>query len=95
MPSFTIRKFAAEDIPQVMALQQAYQQVYPQATVIPGEVYLSPGFAEGENIFCNFHLNPRFRLPLQQIMCRCAPVPDIIDERLNSAECYRRVYTKE
>ena len=54
MSSFKIRKFTSKDIPQVMALQQAYQQVYPNATVIPGEVYLSSGFDDGENIFCTF-----------------------------------------
>ena len=54
MSSFTIREFTAEDIPQVMGLQRAYQQVYPNAAVIPGEVYLSSGFDAGENIFCAF-----------------------------------------
>jgi ribosomal protein S18 acetylase RimI-like enzyme len=37
-----------------MALQQAYQQVYPKTVIIPGESYLSPAFASGENIFCAF-----------------------------------------
>ena len=54
MPNFVIRKFTPQDIPQVTALQQAYQRVHPDATVVPGEVYLSPGFEEGENIFCAF-----------------------------------------
>jgi ribosomal protein S18 acetylase RimI-like enzyme len=47
-----IRNFTPGDIPQVMALQKAYQQLYPNAKVIPGEVYLSPGFGDGKNIFC-------------------------------------------
>jgi hypothetical protein len=47
VPSFQIRAFTPEDIPQVMTLQQEYQRCYPQASVIPGEVYLSPGFDDG------------------------------------------------
>ena len=54
MSSFRIRKFTADDIPQVMALQRAYQGLYPNAAVIPGEVYLSPGFEDGKNVFCAF-----------------------------------------
>lgn len=50
----TIRNFTAVDIPQVMALQRLYQRAYPHASVIPGEVYLSPGFDSGANIFCAF-----------------------------------------
>ena len=40
-----------------MAVQQAYQQVYPNASVILGEVYLSSGFEDGRNIFCAFDEN--------------------------------------
>lgn len=36
----------------VAALQSAYTSVYPDATVIPGEVYLSPAFEGGRNVFC-------------------------------------------
>ena len=39
-------------LPQVMALQEAYRQRYPHATVIPGEIYLSPTFDAGANIYC-------------------------------------------
>jgi ribosomal protein S18 acetylase RimI-like enzyme len=52
MSIIKIRNFNPGDIPQVMALQQAYQQVHPNASVIPGEVYLSAGFEDGRNIFC-------------------------------------------
>jgi hypothetical protein len=48
MSSRLIRNFTPEDIPQVMELQQAYQRVYPKASVIPGEAYLSPSFADGK-----------------------------------------------
>jgi ribosomal protein S18 acetylase RimI-like enzyme len=54
MSNFTIRKFTSDDIPQVMALQRAYQGIHPNAAVIPGEVYLSTGFEDGKNIFCAF-----------------------------------------
>ena len=48
----TIQPFTASHIPDVIELQQAYSEVYPDTQVIPGEVYLSPAF-EG-NIFCAF-----------------------------------------
>ena len=54
MASFKIRKFTPKDIPQVMALQGAYQEAYPFAATIPGETYLSAGFENGKNIFCAF-----------------------------------------
>ncbi len=54
MPLPTIRNFTPLDIPQVMALQRAYQRAYPHAVVVPGEVYLSEGFEQGRNIFCAF-----------------------------------------
>jgi len=54
MGNYQIRPFTANEIPQITALQQAYQQVYPHASVVPGEVYLSPGFEQGKNIFCAF-----------------------------------------
>ncbi len=37
-----------------MALQRAYQRAYPNAAVVPGEIYLSAGFEEGRNIYCAF-----------------------------------------
>lgn len=54
MSSLFILNFSPENIPQVMDLQQAYQKVYPNAGVIPGEAYLSPRFGDGKNIFCAF-----------------------------------------
>ncbi len=54
MSKFIIRIFTRADIPQIMALQQAYQQVYAHASVIPAEVYLSSGFEAGKNICCAF-----------------------------------------
>ena len=50
MQKFTIQPFDASHIPVVMEIQSAYSTVYPDAPVVPGEVYLSPAF-EG-NICC-------------------------------------------
>ncbi|MFT3891737.1 MAG: GNAT family N-acetyltransferase [Anaerolineales bacterium] len=50
MQKFTIQPFDACHIPAVMEIQSAYSAMYPDAPVVPGEVYLSPAF-EG-NIFC-------------------------------------------
>jgi ribosomal protein S18 acetylase RimI-like enzyme len=38
-----------------MALQHAYNNAHKKVkNIIPGEVYLSPGFAAGKNVFCAF-----------------------------------------
>jgi ribosomal protein S18 acetylase RimI-like enzyme len=37
-----------------MRVQTACAEVYPGTPVIPGEVYLSPGFEGGRNVFCAF-----------------------------------------
>lgn len=54
MQSTLIRTITPADLPQVMALQHQYAQLYPGAAVIPGEIYLSPGFQDGQNVFCAF-----------------------------------------
>jgi ribosomal protein S18 acetylase RimI-like enzyme len=54
MADIYIRNFIPEDIPQITAVQEAYRQAYPHASVVPGEAYLSPGFEGGKNIFCAF-----------------------------------------
>lgn len=36
----------------VAELQTAYSAIYPDAAVIPGEVYLSPAFEDGHNVLC-------------------------------------------
>jgi ribosomal protein S18 acetylase RimI-like enzyme len=54
MTNLNIRNFIPADIGQITALQKAYQRTYPHAPVIPGEVYLSPGYESGRNIFCVF-----------------------------------------
>jgi ribosomal protein S18 acetylase RimI-like enzyme len=47
-----IQPFTASHIPDVVGLQKAYAECYPDAQVIPGEVYLAPAFVG--NIFCAF-----------------------------------------
>jgi ribosomal protein S18 acetylase RimI-like enzyme len=51
------RNFSYNDVAQVMDLQLAYARSYPNALVIPGEAYLSPGFHGGEDVLCLFDLN--------------------------------------
>ncbi len=50
MKNITIQPFTDSHIPAVVDLQSAYAKVYPEAQVIPGEVYLSPAFEC--NVFC-------------------------------------------
>jgi ribosomal protein S18 acetylase RimI-like enzyme len=50
MQKITIQPFDTSHIPAVMEIQSAYSTVYPDAPVVPGEVYLSPAFES--NIFC-------------------------------------------
>lgn len=57
MTRYSIRTFTAADIAAVTDLQIAYSRAYPEAPVIPGEVYLSPGFEQGQNVFCAFDVN--------------------------------------
>ena len=52
MKNITIRTFTSSDIPALLGLQSAYTADYPDAPVIPGEVYLAPAFEDGQNIFC-------------------------------------------
>jgi ribosomal protein S18 acetylase RimI-like enzyme len=54
MTQTSLRNFTPADIPAITKLQQTYQQASPHAPVIPGEVYLSPGFEDGKNIFCAY-----------------------------------------
>jgi len=54
MQDYQFRRYTSNDISQVMDLQLAYARLYPNAPVIPGEAYLSPGFHGGEDVFCLF-----------------------------------------
>lgn len=57
MKKFTIRPLTPLDLPSIAELQKIYSRAYPDAPVIPGEVYLSPGFENGQNVFCAFDEN--------------------------------------
>ena len=54
MNHITIRPFTPSDIPHVFALQQAYSSVYLGVPVLPGEMYLSPAYHGGQDVFCAF-----------------------------------------
>ena len=60
------------DIASVLELQKAHAEVYPDARVIPGDLYLSPGFGNGQNVFCAFHENGRIAgyAPLYSVLMR-------------------------
>ncbi len=57
MKNLTIRPLTASSIAAVIELQEAYTKVYPDAPVIPEQVYLSPGFEGGRNVYCAFDEN--------------------------------------
>lgn len=54
MAQYSIRTFTASDIAAVTGLQTAYSNTYRDASIVPGEAYLSPGFDHGQNVFCAF-----------------------------------------
>jgi GNAT superfamily N-acetyltransferase len=49
-----IRTYLNSDRAQIIALQQRYTAAYPDAPIIPEEVYQMPSFEQGRNIFCAF-----------------------------------------
>ncbi|AHV97199.1 hypothetical protein [Paenibacillus sabinae] len=51
MDHYSIRNFIPEDVSSIYNIQVAYNKAYPEASVIPGEAYLSPEFNNG-NMFC-------------------------------------------
>lgn len=51
MDHYSIRNFIPEDVSSIYNIQAAYNKAYPEASVIPGEAYLSPEFNNG-NMFC-------------------------------------------
>ncbi len=58
MDNIIIDTFTPDVIPQVVELQQEYQRRFPGAAVIPGGLYLSPAFHEGQDVFCAFADEP-------------------------------------
>jgi ribosomal protein S18 acetylase RimI-like enzyme len=78
MKNVTIRTFTASDRRSVAELQSAYTSVYPDAPVIPGELYLSPAFEGGHNVYCAVDecSNLLAYAPLYPVLIRdAAPLP--------------------
>jgi ribosomal protein S18 acetylase RimI-like enzyme len=46
-----VRTIQPSDTPEIFALELAYAGVYPGAIVVPVELYLSPGFHGGQDVF--------------------------------------------
>ncbi|MCC6442039.1 MAG: hypothetical protein IT210_01140 [Armatimonadetes bacterium] len=61
-----IRNFVPEDVQAVFDLQLDYARSFPEARVMPGEIYTGPGFENGQNVFCAFDMKGRLRA--------CAPL---------------------
>lgn len=51
MQNFTIEPLNPSHLAAIRELQMAYSAVYPAAPIIPGEVYLSPAYEDGKNLF--------------------------------------------
>lgn len=54
MTEISLRTITPADLSQVAAVQQAYAQVFADAPIQPGELYLSPAFHGGDDVFCVF-----------------------------------------
>lgn len=52
MKKITIAPFDRSRLAAIAELQSAYSRMYPDAPVIPGEVYLSPAYEGGRNLLC-------------------------------------------
>lgn len=49
-----IQQLTSRDADAVLTLQQKYAQVFPGAQVFSGELYLSPAFHAGQDVYCAF-----------------------------------------
>lgn len=72
MKNITIQPLDSSCIAAVVELQSAYSAVYPDAPVIPEEVYFSPVFEGGRNIFCAIDEHGRLAgyAPLAPVLVR-------------------------
>lgn len=52
--NFITRTLSANDVEQLEGLQKLYVQAYPPRQPTPAPLYLSPYFAEGQNVLCAF-----------------------------------------
>ena len=72
MKNITIQPFSTSHMTAIAELQSAYTAVYPDAAVIPGEVYLFPAFEAGRNVFCAVDENGNLEgyAPLYPVLMR-------------------------
>ncbi len=57
MSNYQIKNLNQKDIPAIMQVQQEYARHYPGVQVMPGDIYLSPAFHQGKDVFCAYHPN--------------------------------------
>ncbi|OAB39540.1 GNAT family N-acetyltransferase [Paenibacillus glacialis] len=57
MNNYAIRNFMPEDVPSIYNVQVAYNRVFQETSVIPGEAYLSPEYDNGNNVVCAINNN--------------------------------------
>lgn len=57
MSNYQIKNLQPSDIPALMQVQQEYARQFPGVQVMPGGIYLSPAFHQGEDVFCAYHPN--------------------------------------
>lgn len=57
MANYLIKYFTVDDIPALMMVQQEYAHKYPGVQILPGGIYLSPAFHQGQDVFCAYHPN--------------------------------------
>jgi ribosomal protein S18 acetylase RimI-like enzyme len=57
MKKITIQPLSPAYLNAIAGVQSAYSAIYPDARIVPGEVYLSPVFEHGQNIFCAINEN--------------------------------------
>lgn len=49
-----LRRFSTTDITSVVSFQQKYARSWPIFVVLPGEIYLSPGFNTQQVVCCAY-----------------------------------------
>jgi|GEM_PF-796879 ribosomal protein S18 acetylase RimI-like enzyme len=80
MSNFQIKNLLSGDIPALMQLQHEYARNYPGVQILPGGLYLSPAFHQGQDIFCAYHPNGQMlgfsvvyaQLPIREENKMCA-----------------------
>lgn len=72
MKKITIQSLSTSFMTDLVELQRAYAGIYPDVRVIPAELYLSPGFENGQNVFCALDENGKLvgYAPLYPVLMR-------------------------